>query len=177
MSFTGPHRENGLRVGPNRARLFAFSSSPQVYQSGVIVAGVEGNDVLDWSYVFEPEQALMLATCLASPSLWACSSEPGQEDSACAEPRRIAVVGGGGGTLPMALVAAPKLHSNVTCDMVEIHGAVIRVATDYFGIGEHKDRINVHHTDGMEFLLSAPDASYDAVLIDICGQYPLLYLT
>jgi SAM-dependent methyltransferase len=79
----------------------------------------------------------------------------------------VAVLGGGGGTLAMALAEAlPK----VTVDLVELHGAALAVAQTHFGVPRGgSDRIRLHHMDALEFMAKADDQTFDAVMIDVCG--------
>ena len=52
----------------------------------------------------------------------------------------------GGGTLPMAILqhCAPQ----VSVDLVELHGAVMRAATGYFGVPKDEPRIKLFLEDG-----------------------------
>lgn len=80
------------------------------------------------------------------------------------DPRRILIVGLGGGTLPMALAQIlPDAH----IDVVEIDPAVTRVARRFFGFRDGP-RMKVIETDGRVYVKRAMRAGtrYDAILLD-----------
>ncbi|WP_336001218.1 spermidine synthase [Halorientalis halophila] len=73
---------------------------------------------------------------------------------------RVLFIGGGGFT-------GPKRFANdydVTVDVVEIDGEVIRVAEDYFGAEERPD-MRVHNAEGRQFLRET-DHTYDLIVLD-----------
>lgn len=80
------------------------------------------------------------------------------------EPRRVLVLGLGGGTLPTALAALPSVTA---IDVVEIDPAVIRVAQRYFGF-KPGPRLKVHEEDGRVFVKRAlrEGRRYDLVVLD-----------
>jgi spermidine synthase len=79
-------------------------------------------------------------------------------------PKRVLVIGLGGGTLPGAL---RRLYPEIEMDVVEVDGAVIRVAEKYF---DFRPGPNVHifEEDGRVFVKRAgrTGAKYDLVLLD-----------
>ena len=79
-------------------------------------------------------------------------------------PKRILVVGLGGGTLPVAFY---DLLPDATIDVVEIDPAVVAVAERYFDF-EANDRIQVHVRDGRVFTkrAAARGDTYDLVILD-----------
>jgi spermidine synthase len=80
------------------------------------------------------------------------------------EPRRILVVGLGGGTL------AGFLHRHYPAaeiDAVDIDPEVVRVARDYFGFRED-ERLRAHVGDGRKFIESAREP-YDLIFLDAFG--------
>ncbi|MCE9667681.1 fused MFS/spermidine synthase [Myxococcus stipitatus] len=79
-------------------------------------------------------------------------------------PRRILVVGLGGGAMPMFLRAVlPRAH----IDVVDIDPVVVDVARRYFGF--HEDaRMAAHVADGRAFIEAARPA-YDLVFLDAYG--------
>jgi spermidine synthase len=79
-------------------------------------------------------------------------------------PRRILVVGLGGGTLPTALM---HLFPASAIDVVEVDGAVIRVARDYFAF-KPRAGVRVFEEDGRVFIKRAgmERVRYDLVLLD-----------
>ncbi|WP_240359330.1 spermidine synthase [Pyxidicoccus trucidator] len=77
------------------------------------------------------------------------------------EPRRILVVGVGGGAIPMFLRAVlPQAH----IDAVDIHPEVLEVARRYFGFREDA-ALHSHVADARRFL-ETPGLPYDAILLD-----------
>ena len=79
-------------------------------------------------------------------------------------PKRVLVIGLGGGTLPDAL---QRLYPDIDMDVVEVDAAVIRVAQKYF---DFRPGPNVHvvEEDGRVFVKRAgrTGAKYDLVLLD-----------
>src|SRR6266540_5311538 len=83
----------------------------------------------------------------------------------CEEPRRILVVGLGGGTLPMFL----RTHyPAATIDVAEIDPDVVDVAKKFFGFVED-ERMRAHVGDGRQFIERAPQADYDIIFLDAFG--------
>ncbi|PZN31668.1 MAG: spermidine synthase [Proteobacteria bacterium] len=80
------------------------------------------------------------------------------------EPRRILIVGLGGGTLPRVL---EQLLPEARIDVVEIDPAVIRVAKSHFGFAE-SERVRVAAMDGRVFVKRAQrdGRRYDMVMLD-----------
>ena len=86
------------------------------------------------------------------------------------EPKRILMLGLGGGTLPMALDA---LLPETRIDVIEIDPAVTRVAREYFGFAP-SERVKVIAQDGRVFVKRAAQAGerYDLVMLDAFnGEY------
>lgn len=80
------------------------------------------------------------------------------------EPRRILVVGLGGGAMPMFLRAVlPEAH----IDVVDIDPAVVEVARRYFGFREDT-ALRAHVDDGRRFIES-PGPAYDLIFLDAYG--------
>src|SRR2546421_5081508 len=83
----------------------------------------------------------------------------------CGEPRRLLVVGRGGGTLPMFL----RAHSPAaTIDVAEIDPEVVDVAKKFFGFAED-ERMRAHVGDGRQFIEKASQAGYDIIFLDAFG--------
>jgi spermidine synthase len=82
----------------------------------------------------------------------------------CAEPRRILVVGLGGGTLPMFL---NRHYPEAAIDAVDINPEVLRVAKAYFGFRENA-KLRAHIADGRKFIEATRDP-YDLILLDAFG--------
>lgn len=80
------------------------------------------------------------------------------------QPRRVLILGLGGGTLPTALAAYPGI---ALIDVVEIDPAVVRVARQFFGFTPGP-RLRVHEEDGRVFVKHALRAGerYDLVMLD-----------
>lgn len=86
------------------------------------------------------------------------------------EPKRILMLGLGGGTLPMAL---DELLPEARLDVVEIDPAVTRVARDYFGFAP-SERVTVIAQDGRVFVKRAAQKGehYDLIMLDAFnGEY------
>lgn len=80
----------------------------------------------------------------------------------CAEPRRILVVGLGGGALPGFL----RVHyPDAAIDAVEIDQQVVDVAKAFFGFREDA-LMRAYVGDGREFIERASESSYDAIVLD-----------
>ncbi|MEP7209097.1 MAG: fused MFS/spermidine synthase [Casimicrobiaceae bacterium] len=79
-------------------------------------------------------------------------------------PRRVLILGLGGGTLPRAMASLPSVTD---VDVVEIDPAVTRVAQRYFGF-EAGTRVRVHEGDGRVFVKRAlrEGRRYDLVMLD-----------
>ncbi|WP_223754859.1 spermidine synthase [Myxococcus sp. RHSTA-1-4] len=81
-----------------------------------------------------------------------------------AEPRRILVVGVGGGAIPMFLrTVLPEAH----IDAVDLHPEVLDVARRYFGFREDA-ALHAHVADARRFI-ATPGPPYDAILLDAYG--------
>ena len=82
------------------------------------------------------------------------------------EPRRILVVGLGGGSLPVYL---HRHFGGARIDVAEIDPAVAAVAGEYFGYREDA-RMQTHIGDGRAFVRDAPTGHYDIVVLDAFGS-------
>jgi len=80
------------------------------------------------------------------------------------DPKRILIVGLGGGTMSNALA---QLYPQSQIDNVEIDSAVIKVARNYFGFFEN-DKIKTYNQDGRIFIKRAllRKQSYDWIILD-----------
>src|SRR5712691_10709106 len=85
----------------------------------------------------------------------------------CEEPRRILVVGLGGGTLPMFL---RKHYPNAAIDVAQIDPDVVDVAKKFFGFRED-ERMQVHVGDGRRFIENVRQPQYDVIYLDAFGAY------
>src|SRR5438552_12556777 len=83
----------------------------------------------------------------------------------CEEPRRILVVGLGGGSLPMFLRAH---YPAATIDVAEIDPEVVDVAKKFFGFVED-EHMRAHVGDGRQFIEKAPPGDYDIIFLDAFG--------
>ncbi len=81
------------------------------------------------------------------------------------EPRRVLVVGLGGGTLPMFL---RKYYPHATIDAVDIDPEVVDVAKKFFGFRED-DRMRAHVDDGRQFIEKSRQP-YDVIFLDAFGS-------
>jgi spermidine synthase len=82
------------------------------------------------------------------------------------EPRRMLVVGLGGGTLPGIL---RRTHPEATIEIAEISPDVVEVAREYFGFREDA-RMKVHLGDGRKFIEGVRGPAYDAIFLDAYGD-------
>src|SRR5688572_18372526 len=80
------------------------------------------------------------------------------------EPRRIMIVGVGGGTMPTFL---RKYYPNAVIDAVDIDPDVVHVAKEYFGFRED-DKMKAHVGDGRAFVENAREP-YDIIFLDAFG--------
>lgn len=85
----------------------------------------------------------------------------------CEEPRRVLVVGLGGGTLPGFM---RKYYPEAAIDVVEIDADVIEVAKTYFGFRED-ERMRVHLGDGRAFIEDLRQSAYDVIFLDAFGSH------
>ncbi len=80
------------------------------------------------------------------------------------EPKRILIIGLGGGAMPMFLrKVVPRAH----IDVVDIDPDVVKVAKDYFGFKEDA-RLRAHVGDGRAFV-EAKRPAYDLIFLDAYG--------
>lgn len=82
----------------------------------------------------------------------------------CEEPRRILVVGLGGGSLPMFL---RKHYPAAVIDVAEIDPDVVDVARQFFGFREDQ-LMRAHVGDGRQFIENARQG-YDIIFLDAFG--------
>ena len=85
----------------------------------------------------------------------------------CEEPRRILVVGLGGGTLPMFLRAH---YPAATIDVAEIDPDVVDVAKKFFGFVDD-ELLRAYVGDGRQFIERARQADYDVIFLDAFGAH------
>lgn len=85
--------------------------------------------------------------------------------SLCPEPRRILIVGLGGGTLPMFL---RQYYPDATIDAVDIDPDVVFVAREFLGFRED-ERMRAHVTDGRAFIEKTRQP-YDMIFLDAFGS-------
>jgi spermidine synthase len=80
------------------------------------------------------------------------------------DPKRVLIIGLGGGTLPMVL---RNMFPELTIDVVEIDPAVTRVAEKFFGFTKDP-KLAVHEEDGRVFVKKAIRAGtkYDIIMLD-----------
>lgn len=86
------------------------------------------------------------------------------------EPKRVLIVGLGGGTIPSFL---RKHYPKLAIDIVDIDPAVVTVAKDYFGFKED-DLMKVHVADGRKFIEDSP-GRYDIIFLDAFGADNIPY--
>lgn len=86
------------------------------------------------------------------------------------QPKRMLVVGLGGGTIPSFL---HKHYPAVTIDVVDIDPEVVRVAKEYFGFRETAT-MRVHVADGRRFIEDCREP-YDLIFLDAYGATEIPY--
>src|SRR5437899_11184923 len=84
----------------------------------------------------------------------------------CEEPRRMLVVGLGGGSLPMFLRAH---YPAATIDVAEIDPGVVDIAKRFLGFVEDEG-MRAHVGDGRQFIEDARQADYDLIFLDAFGS-------
>lgn len=79
-------------------------------------------------------------------------------------PKRVLVIGLGGGSIPTAIIGA---HPDVELDAVELDPAVVEVAANYFDFQTTKN-VHVFAEDGVAFVARAAknEEHYDLVVLD-----------
>lgn len=86
------------------------------------------------------------------------------------QPKRLLMLGLGGGTLPLAL---DELYPDLVQDVIELDPAVVRVAREYFGFAP-SGRVTVIPQDGRVFVKRAAQRGerYDLIMLDAFnGEY------
>lgn len=80
------------------------------------------------------------------------------------EPRRVLLIGVGGGSIPAALAS---VRPDLSIDAVDIDEVVLRIARQYFGLVPGP-RLRLHVADGAAWIASARarGETFDAVLLD-----------
>jgi len=88
----------------------------------------------------------------------------------CPEPKRVLVVGLGGGTIPSFL---HKHYPLTRIDVVDIDPVVVEVAKQFFGFGEDAT-LKAYVQDGRQFIEERPNA-YDIIFLDAFGSENIPY--
>ena len=88
----------------------------------------------------------------------------------CPEPRRVLVVGLGGGSIPSFL---HKHYPKTRIDAVEIDPVVVEVAKQFFGFREDAT-LKAHVQDGRQFIEDRPN-TYDVIFLDAFGSEEIPY--
>lgn len=87
------------------------------------------------------------------------------------EPKRILIVGLGGGSLVQFLL---KFYPECEIHVVELRESVINVAQEYFLLPENSGRLTIIHEDAVSYvksLMNRQNESYDIILIDAFDQW------
>ena len=81
------------------------------------------------------------------------------------KPKRVLIIGGGDGYV---LSEVLKHESVEVVDHVDLDGEVIEVCKEFFGWGKawNDPRVNLHITDGAQFVQDKPDGYYDVIIQD-----------
>lgn len=88
----------------------------------------------------------------------------------CPEPKRVLVVGLGGGTIPSFL---HKHYPKTRVDAVEIDPVVVDVARQFFGFNEDEMQ-KAYVQDGRQFIEERPN-TYDIIFLDAFGSDSIPY--
>eukprot|EP00658_Telonema_sp_P-2_P000063 TRINITY_DN10021_c0_g1_i7.p1 TRINITY_DN10021_c0_g1~~TRINITY_DN10021_c0_g1_i7.p1 ORF type:complete len:329 (+),score=66.67 TRINITY_DN10021_c0_g1_i7:208-1194(+) len=145
------------QAGPINARpvrLLSFKDNPLVYQSAVEMTPDKSGFYWD-RLPFELNQSFLL--CL--PILRAIHEEL---DSSRAF--RVAMVGGGGGVVPMALATQYGEYIE-HCTVCEISQEVMSAAMELFGLVE-SEKLSTLVQDGIEHLERVGQGEYDCIICD-----------
>lgn len=88
-------------------------------------------------------------------------------------PKRILIVGLGGGSIPTAM---QEMFPDLVIDVVELDQAVLNVAKEYFNL-QLSDQLKVHIGDGRVFIKRAVQkkAVYDVVILDAFDESYIPY--
>jgi len=122
----------------NNERCLSFLKPPtNIHQSCI---KLDNPDLLVFDY-----PKMMLATLYFKPN-----------------PRKILIIGLGGGSLPNALI---KLLPSTQIDIVEIDPEVAAIAKNYF-LFKPTGNVKIFIEDGFEFVQKATAESYDLIFID-----------
>ncbi len=89
------------------------------------------------------------------------------------DPKRILIVGLGGGSIPTAM---QEMFPDLVIDVVELDQAVLNVAKEYFNL-QLSDQLKVHIGDGRVFIKRAVQkkAVYDVVILDAFDESYIPY--
>ena len=88
----------------------------------------------------------------------------------CPEPKRVLVVGLGGGSIPSFL---HKHYPKTRIDAVEIDPVVVEVAKQFFGFNED-ETLKAYVQDGRQFIEERPNV-YDIIFLDAFGSDSIPY--
>jgi spermidine synthase len=88
----------------------------------------------------------------------------------CPEPKRVLVVGLGGGSIPSFL---HKHYPKTRIDAVEIDPVVVEVAKQFFGFSED-ETLKAYVQDGRQFIEERPNV-YDIIFLDAFGSDSIPY--
>lgn len=88
----------------------------------------------------------------------------------CPEPKRVLVVGLGGGSIPSFL---HKHYPKTLIDAVDIDPVVVEVARRFFGLNED-ETLKAYVQDGRQFIEERPN-TYDIIFLDAFGSDSIPY--
>lgn len=144
--------------------LMVFTECPTLYQSAVALqsSSSEGKTmVLDHSELpFEQHQCFSLIVALAGGKTSAARALPGSRALS------LAMLGGGGCSLPTAL--RDTFGEALDIDVVELDTDVVTVAREFFGATDSA-HFRLREGDAEVFLRTAPEESFDAILVDVAS--------
>jgi len=139
-----------------------FNSSIKVIENanGLRTLIFDNNDVRQSSVKLGDPDRLELAYTRVMPAALAVVEKP----------KRILIVGLGGGSIPNFL---HKHYPNTHIDVVDIDPVVVEVAKKYFGFREDKT-LRVHVADGRAFIEKCK-TPYDIIFLDAYGAEDIPY--
>lgn len=162
----GRYAKGGL---PCDALFLRFVNAPQLYQSAILVQNDDAST--DSIFIpFEVNQAMMLVLPLLHRDFNGRTESNGHgrdvDNVALSDISfRFAVIGCGGGVIPMGLAS---LCPRAILDVVDLNKEVLFAASTFFGVKE-TPRTRLHMQDGAVFLKSMRPETFDSIILDVAA--------
>mmetsp|Transcript_19919 Transcript_19919/g.32783 ORF Transcript_19919/g.32783 Transcript_19919/m.32783 type:complete len:376 (+) Transcript_19919:291-1418(+) len=140
------------------ARLLAFQSSPQLFQSAVLF---DAENVAEKQFdyktlAFDIDQAIVFCVPLLK-GLKARSGEGGDGIKLC-------LLGAGGGSVSMYFL---EKENDISIDVVELSDQVVSISCKYFGVPDDGERLKFFIEDGLDFVAGKSRRVYDVLIVDV----------